>query len=312
MKITLGYACICTILEGITTSSSYKYTDFLKSNDLSKLDKIITSNLENLIKILTFSQKNNIHFYRISSNLIPLATHNKVIFDYLDKYKNYYNTISQIINQYQIRVDMHSSTYCILNSTKQEVVNNTLEILKYHYNLQSYMNISNKTITIHIGSNTFGKKNSLTRFINNYHKLPKYPKSAIAIENDDKIFTIDDCLYLSQKLKLRVVLDYHHFQCNNTGKDITTYLDKVFATRQNQTPKVHFSSPKNKKEYRTHNNYIDPLEFMKFLKTLKKTQIPKLDIMLEAKAKDEALFRLTRYLKYKTNYIFDSETTFQI
>lgn len=31
--------------------------------------------------------------------------------------------------------------------------------------------------------------------------------------------------------------------------------------------------------------------------------------MLEAKAKDDALFRLIRELKYKTNYTFIDETT---
>ena len=32
--------------------------------------------------------------------------------------------------------------------------------------------------------------------------------------------------------------------------------------------------------------------------------------MLECKAKDDALFRLVRELKYKTNYKFIDETTF--
>ena len=32
--------------------------------------------------------------------------------------------------------------------------------------------------------------------------------------------------------------------------------------------------------------------------------------MIEAKAKDDALFRLVRELKYKTNYKFIDETTF--
>ena len=35
-----------------------------------------------------------------------------------------------------------------------------------------------------------------------------------------------------------------------------------------------------------------------------------IDIMLEAKGKDEALFRLVRQLKYKTNYKFIDDTTF--
>ena len=39
----------------------------------------------------------------------------------------------------------------------------------------------------------------------------------IVIENDDKVFNIDDCLYISSKIGVPVVLDYHHFICNNEG-----------------------------------------------------------------------------------------------
>ena len=34
--------------------------------------------------------------------------------------------------------------------------------------------------------------------------------------------------------------------------------------------------------------------------------------MIEAKAKDEALFRLVRELKYKTNYTFIDDTSFEV
>lgn len=309
MKIKLGYACISKTLNNITTSSNYTYTNFSKTNDLNKLNKIIISNLESLIKILNYNTKNNIHFYRLSSNIIPLATHTKVIFDYLDKYKEYYNKISKIINNNNIRVDMHPSTYTVLNSTKKEVVDNTIEILKYHYNLLDIMKVKNKIIIIHIGSSTLGKNNSLTRFINNFNKLPNYLKKSIAIENDDKIFTIKDCLYLSNKLNIPVVLDYHHYLCNNTGIPINNYLEKIFKTWKNINPKIHFSSPKTKKELRAHNDYIDSTSFISLLNILK-TYNYDIDIMIEAKAKDEALFKLVRELKYKTSYKFIDDTSF--
>ena len=311
MLVRLGYACICTTLEGVTTSSSYSYTNFNKNNDYEKLDKVIISNLEDLIKILIFNKKNNIHFYRLSSNLIPLATHNKVIFDYIDKYKNYYDKISNIINNSNMRVDMHPSTYCILNSVKKEVVDNTIEILKYHYNLLDAMGIDNKIIIIHVGSNTFGKEKSLTRFINNFNKLPEYLKQVIAIENDDKVFTIDDCLYLARKLNIKVVLDYHHFLCNNIGKNIDNYLEEIFATWKDMRPKIHFSSPRSKKDYRYHHDCIDASSFIDFLSIINR-YARNIDIMLEAKAKDESLFRLVRELKYKTNYKFLDETSFKV
>ena len=34
--------------------------------------------------------------------------------------------------------------------------------------------------------------------------------------------------------------------------------------------------------------------------------------MIEAKAKDEAMFKLIRELKYKTNYKFSDETSFEL
>ena len=47
-------------------------------------------NLENLNKIIDYNIKNNIHFYRLTSKLIPLATLNDINFNYYDKFKNYY------------------------------------------------------------------------------------------------------------------------------------------------------------------------------------------------------------------------------
>ena len=60
---------------------------------------------------------------------------------------------------------------------------------------------------------------------------------------------------------------------------------------------MHYSSPKSKKEKRAHHDYIDIDSFVKFLNKLKPLN-QDIDIMIEAKAKDEALFRLVRQLKY--------------
>lgn len=311
MTIRLGYVAISKTLEGITSASTITYTNFIKDNNYHKLSKVIQSNLNHLIHLLHYNEKNHIHFYRISSNLIPLVTKKEVSFDYTEGYQMYYQKIGNIIKSNDMRVDMHPGQYCILNSTKQEVVEASIDILKYHYHLLEEMGIEDKIIIIHIGSNTFGKKNSLTRFINNFKSLPKYLQKCIAIENDDKVFNIEDCLYLSSLLEIPVVLDYHHFLCNKSEKSIEEYLESIFATWKEKTPKIHFSSPKSKKEFRSHHDYIDSDKFIEFLSILQNYQ-KDIDIMIEAKAKDEAMFRLIRELKYKTNYKFIDETSFEI
>lgn len=308
MLIRLGYVSISKTLN-ITSSSTITVTNFKKNNDYEKLEQIIISNLEALIKILKYNQKNNIHFYRLTSNLIPLATLKDISFNYLDKYQSYYKEISNIIKDNKMRVDMHPGQYCVLNSTKKDVVESSIDILQYHYNLLDAMRLDNKILILHIGSSVFGKDKAIVRFINNFKRLPKYLQECIVIENDDKIFNVEDCLKVSDILNIPVVLDYHHHLCNKTEKEIEEYLPRIFATWIDIKPKIHFSSPKNKREFRSHHDYIDIDEFIKLLSILKKYNIS-VDIMIEAKAKDDAMFKLIRELKYKSDYKFIDDTSF--
>ncbi len=313
MKIRLGYACISKTLSNVTTSSTITYTTFQKDKDYKKIDTAIKSNLNALKEILTYNIKNNIHFFRLSSKLIPLATKSDVIFDYIDPYKDYYHSIAKIIKDNKLRIDFHPDEFCVLNSTKSEVVKNSIAILEYHYNLLKVLEIKNKILVLHIGGNTFGKKNSISRFINNFNTLSKDIQESIAIENDDKIFNIRDCVYISKNINVPVILDYHHHICNHDELDINDYLKDILSSWHNTTPKMHFSSPKNKtkKDFRSHNDYINVDAFINFIDILKPFNHD-VDIMIEAKAKDEALFRLVRELKYKTNYTFIDDTSFEV
>ena len=168
----------------------------MNGGNLSKLDKVIISNLEALEEIIDYNVKNNIHFYRMSSKIIPLATKDDVSFNYIEKYKEYYDRIGDKIKNSCMRVDFHPDQFCVLNSTKKEVVDNSIRILKYHYNLLEALGIKEKILVLHVGSSVFGKDNSIKRFINNFNKLPDHLKKCIAIENDDKIYNIKDCLIL--------------------------------------------------------------------------------------------------------------------
>ena len=122
------------------------------------------------------------------------------------------------------------------------------------------------------------------------------------------MFNIRNVLSLSKKINVPVVLDYHHFLVNRNNEKIENYIINIFNTWKT-TPKIHFSSPKNKKEKRSHHDYIDSNTFIDFIEKIKFTNRD-FDVMIEAKKKDEALFKLVRELKYKTNYKFIDETTF--
>lgn len=313
MKVRLGYVAITKTLNNITSSSSLSYTIYKAlDNKNERLNDVITSNLNNLREIILYNIKNNIHFYRLSSAMIPLATHNEVNFDYITPYKTLYEDIGKLIHKYSMRVDFHPNQYCVLNSMSSSVVKNTVEILEYHAKLLNSFSVENPLILLHVGSAAGGKKAAITRFINNFYKLPVDIQNMIALENDDKIFTIEDVLKLCEKLSIQCVLDYHHYICNHE-KELEPLLPRIYKTWNDRTPKIHFSSPKSKlkKEFRSHHDYIDSDAFILFLNFLKQFDRD-VDIMLEAKEKDNALFKLTRELKYKTNYKFIDDTTFII
>ena len=314
MKVRLGYVALSKALDDVTTSSTITYTNYINKNyNASKLLEITKGNLEALNEIIKYNIKNNFHFYRLTSKLVPLATHNKVSFDYIAPLKDEYKKISKLINDNNIRVDTHPDQYAVLNSMDSKIVKNTVEILEYHYKIMDALGIKDKLIILHVGSCACGKKASITRFINNFNKLSDYIKKCIAVENDDKIYNIKDVLELCHKIKVPMVLDYHHFICNNEGENLKDYLNDIIETWNGRLAKMHFSSPKSKlkKEFRSHNDYINSDDFINFINLIK-TQDKDIDIMLEAKAKDDAISRLVRQLKYKTNYKFIDETTFII
>ena len=311
MKVKLGYVSLSKALNNITPSKTITYTNYEKENyPVEKLLNITKSNLEALKEIIKYNIKNNIHFYRLTSKLVPLATHDKVTFDYIKPFNELFNEIAKLIND-NIRIDSHPDQYAVLNSTDKKIVENTFNILEYHYKILKALKIKNPIIILHIGSSVFGKKASIARFINNFNKLPDYLKKCIALENDDKVYTTIDTLNLCERLNIPMVLDYHHFICNNNNEKVEDYIERILNTWKSIEPKFHFSTPKSnlKKEFRSHHDYINSNDFINFINLLKPYN-KDVYIMLEAKAKDDALFRLIRELKYKTNYNFLDESTF--
>ena len=76
MKIRLGYACNCLTINE-TASHTITYTNFnkLNENGIKKLDEVIKSNFMSLENILKFNIENNILFYRMTAEFLPLSTH---------------------------------------------------------------------------------------------------------------------------------------------------------------------------------------------------------------------------------------------
>lgn len=315
MKIRLGYVAIAKTIDDISYNHTITYHHYQKLNAIErdqKLDHIIRKNLHNLLLVLKYNVQNNITFFRFSHNLIPLATHKDVSFDYITPYQKEWKEIGDYIKKHQLRVDSHLDQFCVLNSTNEEVVENSIRMLEFQYAIYHAMGIEG-VLVLHIGSSMPNKQNACERFANTFSKLPSYLGKMIVLENDDKTFTVSDTLSLCQKLDIPMVLDYHHYRCNSNKEHLNQLLEPILKTWKGKKipPKMHFSSPKNRKEKRAHNLVIDVNQFTSFLSMLVSYHTD-IDIMLECKGKDESLFRLSRQLQFFTNYQFLNASTFLV
>lgn len=320
MIVRLGYVAISMRLgKKVTSSSTVTFTNYNKiyteQNKLEKLKEITLSNLNDLERILKYNIENNIHFYRITSGLIPLVTHPEVgYWGHREIFKKDFEHLGKIIKVNNMRVDTHPDQFNVLNSTNDEVVNNTKENLMRQLEWFEDLNYPEGKMVLHVGGATGGKEEGIKRFIDNFKKLPKEITSSLIIENDDKTYTAKEVLNLCTTLQIPMVLDVHHHNCNNNGENIEDLLEEVFNTWNLETlpPKIHFSTPKVHEKDRKHSDYINAEDFVEFLEKVKKVDRD-FDVMLECKQKDEALFLLMKEIKnIRPNYKWIDESSFEV
>ena len=318
MRIRLGYVAISKKLgKKVTSSSTVTFSNYnkiiLPEKKLEKLKSVSASNLKDLETIIKYNIENDIHFYRITSALIPLVTHPEVgYWGHREFLKKDFEYVGKLINDSKMRVDTHPDEFNVINSINPKVVENTkINLLRQAEWFEDFKYDLGKMV-IHIGGATNGKESALERFINNFMTFPNEIKSKIIIENDDKTYTAQETLDLCNELNLPMVLDVHHHNCNNNGENIYELIPQIFLTWKNQKipPKLHFSSPKNGEKDRKHSDFINANDFVRFLENIK-TFNTDIDIMLECKEKDLALFKLADDIKLlKPEYKWVDKSTF--
>ena len=299
----LGYACINLSLEdcspGRRTTVGYlkKLTAEQKEE---KLNSLVEENLNNTLYILKFNVKKDIKVYRLSSDIIPLATHDITKdWDYIDKFNDKFKEIGNFIKKNKLRVSMHPGQYTVLNSNKDKVVKNAIKDLEYHSNILQAMELDwSHKMVLHIGGVYGDKASAIKRFKRNFEKLSSDIQNRLIIENDDKSYTATEVLKIAQELKIPMVFDIHHFNCNHAENEkLKELLPDIFATWGQDKPKVHFSSPKSEDKFASHAKNINCNDFNKFIKVVNKWTDLDFNVMLECKNKDKALLKLREELK---------------
>jgi len=278
----VGFACM-------SKKCNTKYQTFrLASFSEYRLKQAITHNINETERTIQHCISEGIKLFRISSDLVPFVTHEIMKdIDYMSWIESDLQRIGNIAKNNNMILSMHPSQMCVLSSNRDEVVNNSIKDLFYHYNILKTMGLDHFNIIIHVGGVYGNKAEAIQRFINVFNSLPVKLRNHILLENDDKSYTVGDIMEIHKKTEVRLCFDYHHFVCNNDGIELD--LEAIFATwGDSKVPKIHLSSPKSIDAFRSHSDMIDFDYCKDFFEKYKDLEF---DVMIEAKDKDLAVDR---------------------
>ncbi|WP_017753965.1 UV DNA damage repair endonuclease UvsE [Calidifontibacillus oryziterrae] len=302
--VRLGYVAMSVHVQNSSPSQTMTYAHFQKllNRDaaIRKLERIAESNLHNCLRLLRHNLAHDIHFFRLSSRLIPLATHEALKgWDYISPVCESLFTVGEFAKKHKMRIDFHPDHFVVINSPKVDVLKASIKTLQYHLKMLKGMKIDpTHRCVLHVGGSYNNKEKALEQFVENWGSVPASIQKMIILENDDKSFNLQDTLYLCEKLGLPFVFDYHHHLANHQDEEWSNNWERITGTwEHSKLPvKMHISSPKDEKKFRDHADYIDAHMFLTFLREIKGS-VPEIDCMIEAKKKDEALFQLIKDLK---------------
>lgn len=280
MKI--GYACL-----NLSLAQRSNHRCILKNATPANLRTLIKKNLQGLKVILEYNSLHGILLYRITSDIIPFASHPVNQVNWVEEFSTDLEIIKHLIKSSSITVSMHPGQYTVINSPKLEVVENSIRELEYHCRfLDSITDSFRHKIVLHAGGAYGNKKSAIKRFSDVCRHLPGNLRQRLVIENDDRVFHIADILDIHFLTGLPVVFDYFHHQVNPPDKqDHRHWIESVLQTWQpvDGIPKIHYSDQFPFKSRGYHALQINMLNFFAFVFSLEDRKV---NIMLESKDKN--------------------------
>jgi UV DNA damage endonuclease len=241
------------------------------------------------METLQFNSKHNIAFFRITSDLIPFASHPVNTYNWQQHFKHKLEEIGDYIKKNNMRISMHPDQFTVINSIKEDIFQRSSKELAYHATLLDSMQLGTSAkIQIHVGGVYQDKKASMQRFAARFSKLNNNTRRRLVIENDDRLFNLTDCLQISEEAGAPVLFDVFHHHINPTPATVNQALkltQKTWRTKTDGIPMADYSSQKLNGSPRAHATSINLEDFQAFLEETKPTDF---DVMLEIKNKEKS------------------------
>ncbi|OBZ82224.1 UV-damage endonuclease [Choanephora cucurbitarum] len=278
----------------------YSRLDTVRKKGLDYVKELALANVADMKKMIQWNEDNKIKFMRISSEMFPFASHQQVGYDISFAEKEL-KDVGDLANKYNHRLTMHPGQFNQLVSLNPNVVTNTVRELDYHARMLDLMGMNQDSVMIiHMGGVYGDKASAIARFEKEYEQLPEHIKRRLVLENDELGYSVSDLLPVCKRLKIPLVLDWHHHHINPGDiTDLVALLPEINQVWYDKgiKPKQHYSESrrgaKTAVEMRAHSDRVKYLP----------PTTDDVDLMIEAKDKEQAVFEL--YKLYNLEIVAD-------
>jgi UV DNA damage endonuclease len=286
MKI--GYPCIN---ESLDCSSSRTFR--LASYSDERLIQLVEQNLACLRRILEYNVKNGLLFFRMSSGLVPFASHEVNQYNWQEHFKLTFRRLGSYIKNNNLRISMHPDQFVVLNSPNPQTVKNSIAELIYQGSIMDLMELDTTAkLQIHGGGAYGDKPSAILRFAEVYHTmLPDAVKARLCVENDDRTYSLQDCMQLNELTGVPIIFDNLHHECVNNGEPMREAVQIAASTWEPDRDGIlmmDYSSQAPNERKGKHTQSIKEELFHDFMA---ETEGLDMDIMLEIKDKEESALK---------------------
>ena len=302
--VQLGLCCMnMTLKSEYNVYASRKIImRIIQEKGLKELKRRIILNLDDLLKMIDWNEKNGIRVFRLSSELFMHKTNPKIEPYTYDFAKHLLKMIGDKAKLYGHRLTFHPGQFNVLGTPHTKTLKQTIKDLEYHADVLDLMGLDNNSVMVVHGGGVYGEKEkTMERWIENYKNLPDKIKNRLVLENCEKSYSVVDCLHISKETGIPVVFDTHHFECycllhpDEEFDEPSEYIQDILKTwtDKNIKPKFHVSE-QGEGKIGKHSDYIDTIP--EYLLEIPEKYGIEIDIMIEAKHKELSIQKL--YEKY--------------
>ncbi|MBK9258497.1 MAG: hypothetical protein IPM54_01520 [Polyangiaceae bacterium] len=282
--IRLGYACLTL---GMPDPSMRAAQLGRYQKGLVDLPPIYEYNAEYARRSIDYSAAHGLLAYRLSSDIFPLldiaADARNIVPDL--------GPLRRIVKRSGMHVSNHPSQFVVLSSPHEAVVDNSLKVMDDAGWVMHSIG-ARGSITIH-GGGVFGDRPAAgNRLAHNIERLTPAARQLVALENDEKSWTVVDLLEATGG-NIPIVFDKLHWQANARSAPYEVELREAICTwPSDRMPEFHYSEQEIGKPRGAHAEWVTGAGLLEFLEEIEAaSEGREVVVVVEAKRKDLAISR---------------------